>query len=168
MSNTASGIIMLIGMALCSPISAGFALMGSFVSTMTALGLGASTQSVNEGLWGFSATLTSIALGGNFFVLNSWACFLYAVVGSMFTAIMHGATAGFMAPFGLPGFTFPFNAIAWLFCLAGPSLGCLLPVDLSRINRPEDHIRRYKLIQMMIALFDPSLHSLDYFSIKTP
>jgi urea transporter len=42
MPNTASGVIMLVGMAVCSPISAGFALFGSVMATLTALGLGAS------------------------------------------------------------------------------------------------------------------------------
>ena len=46
MPNTACGVIMLVGMAVCSPISAGFALLGSIVSTLTALGLGASAASV--------------------------------------------------------------------------------------------------------------------------
>lgn len=46
MPNTACGVIMLVGMAICSPISAGFALLGSIVSTLTALGLGAPAASV--------------------------------------------------------------------------------------------------------------------------
>lgn len=149
MSNTYTGVIMLIGMFLCSPLSAGFALLGSFISTLTALGLGASTESVNDGLWGFSATLTSIAIGGMFYVMNSWTAFFYTVVSCVFTSIMQGATASFMAPFGLPGFTFPFNAIAWLFCLAGPSIGIVIPVDMARMSRPEEHIKRYKLAERL-------------------
>jgi urea transporter len=46
MPNTACGVIMLVGMAICSPISAFFALLGSSVSTLTALGLGASPVAV--------------------------------------------------------------------------------------------------------------------------
>lgn len=71
MPDTACGVIMLVGMAICSPISAAFALLGSIVSTLTALGLGASPASVYAGLWGYSAVLSSIAVGGLFFVANS-------------------------------------------------------------------------------------------------
>lgn len=143
---------MLIGMLFCSPISAGFALLGSFVSTLTALGLGASADSVYAGLWGFSATLTAIAIGGMFFVMNTWSAFFYTIASCVFTSIMHGATASFMAPFGLPGFTFPFNSIAWLFCLAGPIIGIVTPVDMAKMSRAEEHIKRYRLIEKLINI----------------
>lgn len=45
-----SGIIILVGMAVCSPISAGFALLGSTVGTLTALGLGANPSLVYAGI----------------------------------------------------------------------------------------------------------------------
>ena len=59
-------------MCICSPISGGFALLGSSLATLTALGLGASSESVYQGLWGYSAVLSSIAIGGMFFVVNSF------------------------------------------------------------------------------------------------
>lgn len=110
---------MLIGMAICSPISAGFALLGSVVSTLTALGLGASSSSVYMGLWGYSASLSSIAIGGMFFVVNSYKTVCYAILAAVYSAIMHGAVGSFLAPFGLPALTLPFVLVSWFWCLAG-------------------------------------------------
>jgi len=139
-------VIILVGMAVCSPISAGFALLGSVISTLTALGLGASSTSVYMGLWGYSAVLSSIAVGGMFFVANSLSLFIYAILASIFTAIIHGAIASLLTPFGLPALTFPFNLVAWIWCLAGNSMGGLFPVEITAISLPEDHIKRVKLI----------------------
>lgn len=153
MPDTACGVIMLVGMAVCSPISAFFALLGSSIATLTAFGLGASSLSVYAGLWGYSAVLSSIAIGGMFFVANSITCFSYAVLAAMFSAIIHGGVASFMAPFGLPALTFPFNVVAWVWCLAGNSMSGLFPVEITAITIPEDHIKRVRLIQKMTSKF---------------
>ncbi len=72
--------------------------------------------------------LSSIAVGGMFFVANSKSLFFYTVLAAMFSAVIHGAVVSFMAPFGLPALTFPFNLVAWIWTLAGPSMGNLIPV----------------------------------------
>jgi len=63
---------MLIGRALCSPIISFYALFGSIVSILTAMGMGVNQSNLYAGLWGFSGSLSSIALGGNFFVLKGF------------------------------------------------------------------------------------------------
>jgi len=144
---------MLVGIAVCSPISAFFALLGSIVSTLTALGLGASAASVYAGLWGYSAVLSSIAIGGMFFVANSVTLFVYAILAGVFSAVIHGAVASYMAPFGLPALTFPFNLVAWIWCLAGNQMSGLFPVEIGAITIPEDHIKRVKLMQIVTTQF---------------
>lgn len=146
MPDTACGVIMLVGMAVCSPISAFFALLGSIVSTLTALGLGASAASVYAGLWGYSAVLSCIAVGGMFFVANSFTLFVYVIFAGVFSAIFHGALASVLSPFGLPALTFPFNLVAWIWCLAGNSMSGLFPVEITAITIPEDHINRVRLV----------------------
>lgn len=148
------GIIHLAGLAICSPISAFYAFIGSTIGTLTALGLGASSAQVYAGLWGYSAVLSSIAIGGMFFVSNSRAVFFYAILAAIFTAIIHGAVISFMAPFGLPALTFPFNLVAWIWCLAGQNMSNLMPVQLNRISVPEDHINRVKLMHNIIDLIN--------------
>ena len=152
MPDTYCGILHLVGLAICSPISALYALIGSTVSTLTALGLGASSAQVYAGLWGYSAVLSSIAVGGMFFVANSRALFFYVILAAIFSAVIHGAVISFMAPFGLPALTFPFNLVAWIWCLAGQTMSNLMPVQLNRISVPEDHINRVKLMHEIIDL----------------
>jgi urea transporter len=117
-------------MAVCSPISATYALFGSSIATLTALGLGATPESVYAGLWGYSAVLSSIAVGGMFFVANSFTNFFYTLLAALFSAVIHGAVASFMGPFGLPALTFPFNLVAWIWCLAGNQMADLFPVEI--------------------------------------
>jgi hypothetical protein len=159
---------MLLGIAICSPISAFFALLGSTVSTLTALGLGASAASVYAGLWGYSAVLSCIAIGGMFFVANSLTLFFYAILAGVFSAVIHGAVVSYMTPFGLPALTFPFNAVAWIWCLAGNQMGGLFPVEIGAITIPEDHIKRVKLMQIVTTQFKEIQSLSQYLNIKTP
>ena len=80
------------------------------------------------GLWGYSASLSAIAIGGMFFVVNSYKTIIFAILASLYTAIVHGALASFLAPFGMPALTFPFVLVCWLWCLAGSSIGGLFYV----------------------------------------
>lgn len=144
---------MLVGIAICSPIGAASTLLGTTVSTLTAIALGASPAEVYYGLWGFSAVLSAIAVGGMFFVLDSFSALLYTVFASYFSAVIHGAVKSFMAPFGLPGFTFPFNCVAWVFCLAGGSMANIRPVPISDLATPEEHINRVRLERYITSLF---------------
>lgn len=137
----------------CSPISAAFALLGSTVSTLTALGLGASSMSVYAGLWGYSASLSSIAIGGLFFVANSWKTLFYAILAALYSGIVHGAVSSFLAPFGLPALTLPFVFVSWIWCLAGNSIGGLFPVEITAITIPEDHIKRVRLALKVTSKF---------------
>ena len=147
-------MIILIGMCFCSPISAVFALLGSVISTLTALGLGASSASVYAGLWGYSASLTSIAIGGMFFVMNSYKTLVYAVLAACYSGIVHGAIASLLTPFGLPALTFPFVFVSWMFCLAGNSIKGLFPVEITAITIPEDHIKRINLAIKVTSKFN--------------
>ena len=85
--------------------------------------------------------------------MNSFTCFVYAVLAAVFSAIIHGGVASFMGPFGLPALTFPFNLVAWIWCLAGNSMQGLFPVEIIAITIPEDHINRVRLVQMMTSKF---------------
>jgi urea transporter len=87
-----------------------------------------------------------------FFVADSWALFRYAIMASAFTAVVHGAVVSFMAPFGLPGYTFPFNVVAWIFCLAGKTMSNLMPVEISKMSTPEQHMDRLRLCHKLIKL----------------
>ena len=155
-------------MFICSPISSAFALLGSAVSTLVALGLGVSSASLYMGLWGYSAVLTSIAIGGMFFVMNRPSAFFFAVFSSVATCIIQGATNAFMTPFGLPALTFPFNLAAWIFCLAGHGMGNLFAVEITALSIPEDHIKRVRLVQQLTSKFSEIRDLKDILNITIP
>lgn len=116
---------MLIGIFICSPLSALMAVIGSIVSILTSMGLGAPQDPMYRGLWGFSAVLTALALGGAIIKMRNPACFIYMILGVIVTVVIHGATVGFMGPFGIPAFTFPFNLASWIFCLGSKCIPVL-------------------------------------------
>ena len=68
-SSKGRGIIILIGISLCSPISAFFTGLGSAVGMLVAFLLGAPTSEIAAGLYGYDAALSCCAVGGVFFVL---------------------------------------------------------------------------------------------------
>ena len=105
------------------------------------------------GLWGYSASLSAIAIGGMFFVVNSYKTIIFAILASLYTAIVHGALASFLAPFGMPALTFPFVLVCWLWCLAGSSIGGLFYVEITAITLPEDHIKRVLLAIKVTSKF---------------
>jgi urea transporter len=140
-SNTISGIVILVGIFICSPISAFCALMGSAISTLTAMGLGVSSDSIYTGEWGFSAAMTSVAIGGLFFVLNNFKVVIYTLISVILTTIVHGGVESFLAPIGIPPLNFPFNFVCWIFCLAGQGMKGVFTVDITAITIPENHIK---------------------------
>lgn len=114
--NAVTGVLFLIGLAGASLPAAVFGWAGSVVAIATAVFLGADTQSVNEGLYQFSAVLTAIGLGTTFYRPN-WRVALYALLGTVFTVVAQGALNVALAPLGIPSLTFPFVLAAWLFLL---------------------------------------------------
>jgi urea transporter len=56
-------------MSVCSPISSLSALIGSIISTATAIGLGMDKKTIYNGEHASSAILSTISMAGMFFVL---------------------------------------------------------------------------------------------------
>lgn len=111
-----TGIIFLVALAVSDFWAAIFALAGSSVALLTAVVLGANSTSMNNGLFGFSAVLTAIALGTVFY-RPSWQVALYTLLGVTFTVVVQGALNVLLAPVGIPTFTAPFVFATWLFLL---------------------------------------------------
>ncbi|MET0598212.1 MAG: urea transporter [Mesorhizobium sp.] len=114
--NWVSGVLVVIGLAVASPWAAAFALLGSAVALLMAIGLGAGPGAVSAGLYGFSPVLTAVAVGCVFY-RPSMRVALYALLATAFTVIVQGAMDAAMAPLGIPSFTAPFVFVTWLFLL---------------------------------------------------
>jgi solute carrier family 14 (urea transporter) len=69
-NNEYSGAMILAGVAVCSPISSLFALLGSTVGLVCAVALGVDAQEIFAGLWGYNAVLGCVAMGGVFYILS--------------------------------------------------------------------------------------------------
>ena len=90
------------------------------------------------------------------------------MLAAIFSAVIHGAVASFTAPFGLPALTFPFNLVAWIWCLAGNTMGGLFPVEITAITIPEYHINRVRLVQKMTSKFKELNQLFNFLDINTP
>ncbi len=111
-----TGIFFLVGLALCSVRAAVWAAIASAVSLFIAICFQAPGASVAEGLYGFSAVLTGIALGATF-CRFTWKTAIWAICGIIATVFIQAGMNAFMAPLGLATLTGPFCVGTWLFLL---------------------------------------------------
>lgn len=140
-NSVVSGIIIVLGIAVCSRIAAGFALVGSAVGMLTGLALGANGVAIYNGLWGFNSFDAALAIGGVFFVLT-WRSGLLAVGCGVLAALMFGAFASLFTPWGLPALTLPFCFATLAFVLLKGASSRLSAVEVADITTPEEHRRR--------------------------
>lgn len=117
LSSITVGVIFIIGLAVNSIWAAFFALLGSFISVIVAYFLQADLQTINVGLYSFSAVLTAIALGSTFNT-PSIRVIIYTIIGVIFTVFVQGALDTALAPIGIPTLTMPFVLATWLFLIA--------------------------------------------------
>jgi solute carrier family 14 (urea transporter)/urea transporter len=66
LENTIAGILVFLGMALCSPLSTLLALWGSILGITTALLSRADLKQIYSGLWGYNSVLGAQAIGANY------------------------------------------------------------------------------------------------------
>jgi urea transporter len=114
--NAVTGVIFVVALAVSSWRAALFALLGSAVGMGTALAFGANRAAVGEGLYGFSAVLTAIAVGATFYP-SSVRTTGVALVAAVFTAIVQAGLDVALQPLGIPTLTSPFVFVTWLFLL---------------------------------------------------
>ena len=135
----ASSIIILAGLTVGSPIAGILALFGSAVGNAIAILSHASTSAAEAGVYGLSAVLCAIGLGGFYFVFSKWSVML-AFVGSVFCVPTTAVFAGLLVrPIG-PSMTFPFCAVATFFYLGAKHLPRPVAVPTDSLDSPERHL----------------------------
>ena len=178
--NWVTGVIILIGIAVNTRIGALMALMGSTLAVGTAVFYGAHDEAIRDGLFGYNAALTAMALGGFFLVLNLPAL-IYTVIGVLVTARVWASLGIFLEPSGMPVLTSAFVFVTWLMLLAASGFQLLTPVaggghDSGRQSSPIsngsekiDHFERKRglitggtaaylkdvAIRLVVAIFEP-------------
>ena len=116
-SNVWSGVIILVGVALCSPRAALFAVLGSLIGLLTALVLAVDGYDAWLGLWGYNSVLSAIAVGGGVFAKPTWRASLMALLCALASSCLYGTLRTFLGVAGCPAFTLPF-CVATFFFLA--------------------------------------------------
>jgi len=123
--NTATGIIMIVGMCVCSPIAAVAATLGSFIGILTGVAVGANPAAVYFGLWGYNSVLGAITVGGMFFVING-PCIPFAAYCAVMCALTTPTIGAILGTVGVPAMTFPFCVCALTFYLLQGSVSKII------------------------------------------
>lgn len=109
-----SGAIILAGIFIAS-IPAGIAAAaGSLTAMVVSIAMGADPGSIRQGLYGYSAVLTAMAVGV-IFLKPSLKVVLYALLATVMTVFVQGAIDVMVAPSGIPSFTAPYVLTMYLF-----------------------------------------------------
>lgn len=111
-----TGIFFLIGLFLCNKWAAIWAAVASAISLFLAIIFEAPASDVANGLYGFSAVLTGIALGMTFYQVNIKTA-IWSIVGIIATVFVQAGMNAMLLPYGIPSLTAPFCITTWLFLL---------------------------------------------------
>jgi urea transporter len=137
--NWISGYLIVIGIAIQSRISAGMALIGAALAALVAVVFGGPEGAIRDGLFGYNAALTAMALGGIFLVLT-WQSFAYALFGVVVTTWLWASVAIFLEPIGMPVLTSTFVIVTWLMLIGSHVFKALEPVAPADTTMPEGNM----------------------------
>lgn len=103
-----AGLLVMLGIAMNSPISAALAVLASLLGVLLGLGLGTDGYGTGIGLEGYDLVLTAIAVGGGVFCHRDVKALAIAVVATTATFFVHGSLQAFFRPMGWPSLTLGF------------------------------------------------------------
>ncbi|MGC0418176.1 urea transporter [Embleya sp. AB8] len=115
------GLLMLLGLLIAGRTVAGAAAGAGAVAVLAAWALGAPTDQITAGLYGYNAVLVGIALGATFLVLGpaGAGCTL---LGVLLSVVLTGTLKQALTPLHGSVYTWPFVLTTWLFLAATPAL----------------------------------------------
>ncbi|ABX41069.1 urea transporter [Lachnoclostridium phytofermentans] len=109
-----SGILILVAIFWDNWKSVMYAIIGTIVGFATAYCLGSEFSLLNQGLYGFNAVLTALAISKVFDADRPFAP-LTGVIASILTVPITAAIDTWLMPYGIPGLTMPFVLVTWMF-----------------------------------------------------
>ncbi|THA71105.1 urea transporter [Streptomyces sp. A0958] len=115
------GLIMLAGLALAGLRVVLYAAAGSVAGIVAAWLLGAPTDLIANGIYGYNAVLVAIGLGVVFMANTVWTA-VYAMFGAAVSTGLTATLTSFFKPFGGHTFTWPFILTTWTLLAAVPLL----------------------------------------------
>lgn len=115
-NNWVTGIFFLAALFVCNRWSCLWAAVASAVSLGIACLFHATGTDIADGLYGFSAVLTGIAVGSTFYHTN-WRVAAWTLMAIVATVFVQAAMNAFLAPLGIATLTGPFCIATWIFLL---------------------------------------------------
>mmetsp|Transcript_14766 Transcript_14766/g.30256 ORF Transcript_14766/g.30256 Transcript_14766/m.30256 type:complete len:785 (-) Transcript_14766:94-2448(-) len=159
-NNIISGVLVLVGIMLCSRISAVAAFVGSLVGTAVAALVGEDAAAIENGLYGFNSSLTLTAMV--MFYVPSLGSVSFGIVASVVTVFVQLALAETLRVYGLPFMTLPFCLAALVFIVIQGTTSNVISVPLSSMTTPEDHLKRVKRLSAGFDLLFGAIRSSSY------
>jgi urea transporter len=144
-NNLVSGILILVGIGICSRHLLFAAFAGSLLGNGFAVLAGAPNDMVEQGLFGYNSSLTLSAIV--LFYVPSLGCIFLGILGVILTVVAQHALSALYMPYGLPVGTVPFCIIALPLILIQGTTSLIIAVPLASITIPEDHLRRVNLLK---------------------
>ena len=153
--NPLSGVIILIGIFICSPILSFQSLFGAITGQLSAKYLfGCSEREISSGLWGYNSVLVCQAIGGMFYLLSGYRIWLLTLFGSIMTVIVQGSVCGLLKPYGFPPLLIPSMIVSWLFSQMNNSSERIISIELKMQSTPEEHLRKFRLKRLVNQQFE--------------
>ncbi|HEY9647373.1 MAG TPA: urea transporter [Chroococcidiopsis sp.] len=154
-----SGLLVLLAVALCTPLGALVGLGGGLLGMVAGMVLGAATDTIYAGLWSYNAVLTAIAISGVFYA-PSLRSFVVGGGAALLAAVLGGALSAGFARLQLPALTLSFCLVTiGVFLVLQRSLPSLVPVALHAIASPEEHRQRFVVSKRIMTQFRQQLAS---------
>ncbi|MEG4287678.1 urea transporter [Microcoleus sp. C2C3] len=154
-----SVLLVVLGIAICTPIGAVVGLLGCAMYLLAGLLLGAKPDELYTGLWGYNAALTATAIGGVFYTPNRLSISI-GLICAFLASIASILLAPLFSLLKLPLLSVPFSLVTIGFCLIlQRSLPSLVPVVLHTVASPEEHRQRFRAAKETIGSFRQQLRA---------
>ncbi|WP_223881773.1 urea transporter [Niallia endozanthoxylica] len=114
LENKISGLLLFVALFLAGRKLGCYAVIGSITAVMFSYALGGEHNLITEGLYGYNAILTLIAVSEVFNNNNRFALLLGIIAACLTIPITAGINI-FLLPYGLPVLTMPFVLCSWIF-----------------------------------------------------
>ncbi|XP_069025783.1 urea transporter 1-like isoform X2 [Embiotoca jacksoni] len=156
-NNPLSGLLVVAGLFVQNPWWALNGLLGTLVSTGSAILLGQSREAISMGLHGYNGTLVGILMAV-FSAKGSWYWWLLLpnVFTSMLCPVVSSALSSLASKWDLPVFTLPFNILVCLHIAATGAAHPYFPeVDIqpkSNLHPSNDSIQSLSISQLFLSV----------------
>ena len=154
-----AGVLILLAVAICTPLGAIVGLLGGILGVVAGIILGIIPDTLYAGLWGYNSVLAAMAISGIFYAPNLRS-FLVGGASAFVSALAIPVLGLLAKPLVLPVLTLPFCVVTIAcFVILQRSLSSLVPVALHAVTSPEEHRQRYLIAKEVISNFRRQLET---------